>query len=607
MPGITTRVTAFDDGTPLFPSTILPGTLSLSDDGRYATFQAQYPTTVLVQGSQVERFYENVFFRDILAGRTYIASTRADRRIGAGDSFNGVISGNGRYVAFASEASDLVDNDTNFATDIFVRDLVDFKTVRVSVDSNEAQASSPTLNFIENTRAFGTLGVSISGNGRYVAFGSKAVNLAANDTNGIADIFVRDTVAGTTTLISTTAFGNQTRSLGGGGSSNPSISDDGRYVAFESIANNLIANDLNGASDIFVKDVLTGAVICASINLSGVPGNRVGTSEFRGLNARNASISANGRYVAFESGYSDLVPGDLGGVDIFVHDIVTRVTRRVSVGIGGTQANGASGSPAISGDGRFVSFSSAATNLVAGDVQGAADVFVYDLATGTTNLVSVNAQGEQARDGFNGTYSGISAISGDGRFISFESNAANLAGDRFSSNTKQVFLRDTRPSAPLPSSPAPNSGSNAMGTAGNDRLRGTRKSDILIGGDGNDILFGQGGADQLIGGGGRDTLKGGKGKDQFVYTKANEGVDLIRDFALRQDKINLTSVLDQIVPGGYAGKNAIVDGYVRLARQGKGASILLDLNGGGAGGLERLAIVQGISVNQLRNASHFVF
>jgi Tol biopolymer transport system component len=251
---------------------------------------------------------------------------------------------------------------------------------------------------------------SISADGRYVAFWSLASNLVQGDTNGTADVFVRDGQTGATTRVSLDSAGLQ----GNAGSGDPSISADGRYVAFDSGASNLVPGDTNGAQDVFVHDRQTGTTMLVSVDSSGLQGNR---------HSSRPSISADGRYVAFTSDAANLVPGDTNGItDTFVHDCQTGATRRVSVDSAGLQADGASyGFPSISADGRFVAFENAATNLVPGDTNGWEDVFVHDWQTGVTTRVSVGSLGQQAN--FIGEYPSISA---DGRFVAFASEASNL-------------------------------------------------------------------------------------------------------------------------------------------------------------------------------------
>jgi hypothetical protein len=278
-------------------------------------------------------------------------------------------------------------------------------TTRVSVASDGTEGNG------------GSYRPSTSGDGRYVAFWSYADNLVASDTNGASDVFVHDRLTGETTRVSVASKGTE----GNDGSSGGSVSDDGRYVAFHSFASNLVPGDRNecGAhtyghcSDVFVHDRMTGETSRVSIASDGTEGNS---------SSGGQSISANGRYVAFGSNASNLMPGDTNGAqDVFVHDRVTGLTTRVSVASDGTQANDGSYGPSISGDGRYVAFSSMASNLVPGDMNEQYDVFVHDRATRETVRVSVASDGTEG----NG-YSRGASISTNGRYVAFESEASNL-------------------------------------------------------------------------------------------------------------------------------------------------------------------------------------
>jgi Tol biopolymer transport system component len=256
---------------------------------------------------------------------------------------------------------------------------------------------------------------SLSADGRFVAFSSYASNLVSGDTNGNLDVFVRDRQLGTTERVSVGPAGVQ----GNGNSSTlgQAISADGRYVAFESAATNLVVGDTNGYTDVFVHDRQAGTTECASVPAAGGFGNS---------DSFGSTISADGRFVVFESGASNLVHGDTNGfMDVFVRDRQSGTTERVSVDSAGGQGDGDSGDDGmpISSDGRFVAFASAATNLVAGDTNGASDVFVHDRSSGTTARVSVGPGGTQGSGGSGQT---ITSMSADGRFVAFTSSAANL-------------------------------------------------------------------------------------------------------------------------------------------------------------------------------------
>ena len=333
------------------------------------------------------------------------------------------ISPDGRYVAFPSDALNLVADDTNNSTDVYVRDLQSGATSRVSVGAG-GQADG---------RSFTTAG-SISADGRYVCFLSEATNLVAGDTNGAADAFLRDRLDATTVRVSVSTSGAQAD----GYLSECSISADGRFVVFTTNSSNLIAPPDTGIyADVFVRDLALGTTECVSLAASGVPGN--------GPSAQG-QISADGRYVAFYSAASNLVPGDTNALyDVFVRDRQSGTTQRVSVAANGSQATGTgigSHSPSISGDGRYVGFVSDAVNLVAGDTNGLRDVFVRDRWAPTTVRYSVSTAGAQA----NGA-SGRPSISPDGLRVAFSSTATNLVGDD-TNGVEDVFVRTTLPPVP---------------------------------------------------------------------------------------------------------------------------------------------------------------
>ncbi len=252
---------------------------------------------------------------------------------------------------------------------------------------------------------------SISADGRHVAFHSFATNLVGGDTNGSSDVFVRDRQGGTTERLSVSSL----EAEGNGVSAFPSISADGRFVAFESTASDLVSGDTNGTYDVFVRDRQSGKTECVSVGASGVQGND---------HSFGPSISADGRYVAFTSFASDLVSGDTNErPDVFVRDRQLGVTERVSVDSSGAGGNSNSERPSISADGRYVAFDSFASDLVGGDTNGAFDVFVHDRQTGATERVSVDSGGAEGN-----TASQLAAISADGRHVAFMSFASDLVG-----------------------------------------------------------------------------------------------------------------------------------------------------------------------------------
>jgi len=322
------------------------------------------------------------------------------------------ISADGRYVAFESRSNNLVDGDTNEVDDIFVHDRATGETTRVSVANDGTQGNGASVR------------TSISADGYYITFDSSASNLVEGDTNGVDDIFVHDRLTGETTRISVASDGTQ----GNDWSNLPCISADGRYVAFGSVATELVGRDTNGINDVFVHDRVTGETIRVSVASDGTQGNGASSSP---------SISPDGNYVAFYSYSNNLVDGDTNGVeDVFVHDRVIGETTRISVASDGTQGNNESRSHSISADGLYVAFGSSASNLVEGDTNGVWDAFVHNRMTGETMRISIASNGTQGNDG-----SWVTSISEDGRYVVFDSWTSNLVvGD--TNGDDDVFVHD---------------------------------------------------------------------------------------------------------------------------------------------------------------------
>lgn len=326
----------------------------ISGDGRYVAFSSDATNLVPADANDSD----DVFVRDRQTGATERSSVAINGGDGDADSITPAISANGRYVVFTSRASNLVANDANNDWDVFLRDRVAGTTELVSLSSDEVPG-----NFSSGWLGAGR--ARISADGRYVVFGSFATNLVPNDTNGMDDIFLRDRIAGTTERVSAGTNGEQ----GNGHSTYPDVSDDGRYVVFQSGANTLGPNDGNGASDVFLRDRQAGTLTRASVGPGGIEAN--GGSQF-------PRISAGGRTAAFESSASNLVSDDANGKDdIFLRDRLAGTTERVSLASNGTEGNGHSTNAAINGDGTVVVYQSDAANLVAGDANGATDVFAW--------------------------------------------------------------------------------------------------------------------------------------------------------------------------------------------------------------------------------------
>ena len=323
------------------------------------------------------------------------------------------ISSDGRIVTFSSTATNLVAGDLNGAvSDVFVHDRTTNATELLTVNNIGGQANADSF------------APALNADGRLVAFESQAGNLVQGDGNGDRDVFMRDRAAGTTERLSINSIGNG----GNGASRSPSVDALGSEVAFASAATNLVLGDTNGQFDVFVRSRSAAVTQRVSVGPGGLEANG---------QSGNPSISDDGRYVAFASDATNLVAGDANNArDIFVHDRATGATQRVSLGEAGAEAQGPSGTPEISGDGRFVAFSSAASNLVDGDTNKRGDVFVHDRDRGVTELVSTGLEGEPAKGN-----SALPALGDDGRYVAFESGAANLVVED-TNKAIDIFVRD---------------------------------------------------------------------------------------------------------------------------------------------------------------------
>jgi hypothetical protein len=355
-----------------------------------------------------------------------------------------------------------------------------------------ASATVPGVNEITSVSSGGAQGdqnadsnTSISGDGRYVVFASRATNLVSSDTNAKSDIFVRDRASSTTTRISVSSSGTQAND----DSSDPRISNDGRYVVFASVASNLVTGDTNSAQDVFIHDMQTGTTVAADTNASGTLSNN---------NSEWPDISADGRFVVFDSVGSNLVSGinpNGVGAQIFVKDMYVGAIKTLSVDGSGNEGNGASSIPKIDCSGNVVTFYSDASNIVSGDTNGHGDIFVDVLgwsgdqldnvtqsannlaeypaiscngnvisyASGATNIVSGDANGYWDIFGYNrltksntmisltstgaqgNDHSSYPSVSDDGRYVAFQSNATNFSiyPDGWSPSAN-IFVHDNK-------------------------------------------------------------------------------------------------------------------------------------------------------------------
>jgi len=371
-------------------------------------------------------------------------------------SFHPSLSADGRFVAFESWAGNLTPGVDVTNNGVFVRDLIAGTTV----------LASPGMGAPPDGKSYMP---AISRDGRVVAFWSRASNLVAGDTNGEEDLFTHDRVSAVVTRANVSTAGTPAEPADDGFhvvGDRPALSADGRFVVFDSMAGNLVADDANGVADVFVRDRQAGTTERVSLQSDGMeaslpsggpaisddgryvafwsqaaltPDDLDGvfdvyvydrqTAMLERIGATTAAnppaLSGDGRFVAFESDATDLVPGGANGKrHVYVRDRTLGETTRVSVGPGAVQGDGDSGEPAIGADGRWVAFRSAATNLVAGDANGNDDVFVFDRLLGVTKRISVTAAGVEA-DGF----SRRPSLSADGFFVAFESAATNFGFD----------------------------------------------------------------------------------------------------------------------------------------------------------------------------------
>jgi Tol biopolymer transport system component len=366
---------------------------SISGDGRFVAFSGG-PASVFQNGPQV-------YIRDRQRRTTRLVSMAAAGGQPDGASLSPSVSSSGRYVAFSSNATDLVPGDTNGVFDVFVRDRVAGTTTRVSVSSGGAQADG-----ISDAP-------SISANGRLVAFVSRARNLGGPDSTDTFDVFLRDLDAGTTTRVSI--------GLGGlepdGRSFTAAISGDGSTVVFASAASNLVAGDTNGSVDVFGFDRATGSIRRLNVTPSGDQANGdtlVGQA--------GTATNANGNVVAFGTNASNLLGGP-SEFDMVARDVGANTVQRLSLGaqIDNIYDEAESAGPSVSGDGRLVAFAGTGSQLPSYLDASPMDVYVRNRVTGAVTRIS---QLSQCR--VPGEVNGFPAISADGRWVAFQSNAIDL-------------------------------------------------------------------------------------------------------------------------------------------------------------------------------------
>ena len=409
VPRTTRRASVKADGTEADGHSETP---AISADGQFIAFASSAAN--LVPGDTNGQ--ADVFVQDRMSGELTRVSASSTGDEANGPSGEPSMSGNGRYVAFSSSASDLVPGDTNGVRDVFVHDRVTGETRRVSVDGSGLQgdgaSSEPALT--QDASA--------------VVFTSTSTNLTTGDTNGFADVFFFDLAGSTTTLVTKDQSGGPTD----GPSGAPDASDDGSHVVFDSAATDLVDTDTNGFRDVFVRDVPEGTTVRGSVGWDGAQPNGDSSAP---------AYSGDESWIAFESSATNLVQEDTNdAVDVFVRDVSGQYNLRASVGSwipgpGNTQADGDSTHASISADGRYVAFQSTATNLVAADANDVSDVFVADLGRSQTTRWSVAVDGSQLNGG-----SALPSLSADGESVAYLSNATNaVAGD--ANGLADAFIR----------------------------------------------------------------------------------------------------------------------------------------------------------------------
>jgi uncharacterized repeat protein (TIGR01451 family) len=416
-PGVTQRVSLNSAGEEGNADSSIS---AISGDGRFVAFGSN--ATNLIPGGNLPF---SIFVHDRLAGTMEIVSVSSSGRQGEGFSSSPDISDDGRYVAFDSDAANLVRGDRNNITDVFRHDRVTGETVLLSVTSDEQQGDASSH------------GPAISGDGRFVVFHANSP-LVPEDTNETTDVYLRDVQAGTTALVSV--------GFNGGAGDNSSfiqeISSDGNFVAFVSSATNLIPNDVvDFEAGVYVRDLVTGTTELVSVGSDGTPAS-IG---FFGT----PSISADGRYVAFSTATS-LVPEDIRefSLDIYLRDRLAGTTELISVNSDEVPGDGRSEGPSVSADGRFVAFQSDSANLASPDLPAGGffpdeDIFVRDRQLGITYRVSESSAGAEGDARSLGP-----SISADGLVTAFSSDASNLIpGD--TNGVTDIFVNDERPAADL--------------------------------------------------------------------------------------------------------------------------------------------------------------
>ena len=380
---------------------------SISADGRYVAFVSD--ASNLVNGPTIAVGVKNLYREDRLTGEVVLVSVNATGDMSANaDVSEPMMSADGNVISFVTKSTNLVSIDLDSHADVYIRDLTTGTTSLVSVSLLGTSGANQNCDI-----------AILSVDGSTVVYQSTANNLAAIDTNGVGDIFARDLSTGTTHLVSTNLSNTGSAD---GFSGHPTISANGRMISFESNAGNLTANDNNSDWDVFTRDLSTGMTHLVSINSAGSGSGNAGSG--------TSSISGDGHVVLYFSRSTNLHPSDTtNDVDLFARNLATGMTQLVS---DAPPSNGVFSLPRLSDDGNVVVFSDSR------------DIYARDLTMGITRLVSVNATGTGGGD----QWSSFSSMSADGNVIAFTSAATNLHPldtEIGSASDYDIFVRDMAP------------------------------------------------------------------------------------------------------------------------------------------------------------------
>jgi len=382
---------------------------STSQDGRYIAYVSA--ATDVVSGDTNGQ--ADIFLRDRLNGTTALVSVSSSGAQGNGASSRPQVSADGRYIVFDSVATNLVNSDTNARSDVFIRDRVLNTTELVSKSASGVLSNDWSGE------------PDVTADGKHVVFNSYATNLVASPTPSFGGIYVKNLNNGTVTMLTQLAGAAANKT-----SATPSISCEGRFVAFASTANNLVSGDTNNPLKnkfrVYIADTLSGSLnyITGTADKSMQPGQ----------------ISCNGSYIPFISSATNIVSGDTNlANDTFLYDRINAAFERVSVSSAGTEGNGEGygESMSVSNDGKYVTFATAATNMVSGDTNGKVDVFLRNRQAGTTELISMDSSSV-----FGNGDSFDASISYDGKYIAYTSQATNLVSS-FGTTSNAVYASQT--------------------------------------------------------------------------------------------------------------------------------------------------------------------